>query len=142
MTAATLEERQNAEQLNEDRAENADEINDAQIETQEESSHSTAEYLLMLGLAVAVDALGLLTDLSIFLAIPIRFITLPMVGILSLWRLMKRGKKNYLWGIAATGGVETLFSFLPAWTCFVLYTWFKDSKLGKSTIGKLSKATT
>ena len=116
-----------------------DEDSNQKTTSKPESEPNLAEYLIFLLIALFLDAAGVISDISVFLAIPIRVITLIPTLVFLLWRFMKGGKKIYLGGLAIMGVSETILSILPAYTCFVVYAWLKDSKLGKSTIGKISK---
>jgi Na+-transporting methylmalonyl-CoA/oxaloacetate decarboxylase beta subunit len=140
MTDAVTIEREKTAELNEKRA--SEETGSGKIETSVGSGPNTGEYLIFLGIGAVLDLSGLLSDLSLVFAIPLRIITIfPTLAFL-LWRLMKGGKKIYPVGLAIMGGAETILSFLPAYTGFVVYAWFKESKIGKSTIGKLAKIKT
>lgn len=132
-------EKEQIAELNESRAEEESKI--LKAKTSEKNPPNTAEMMLVLGVAIIVDVLGFLSDLTLFLSIPMRIIALPMLGGLLLWRLMKKGEKDYTLqiGLTALAEISPLGGFLPSWTIFVLYVWFKDTKIGQSTIGKVQK---
>lgn len=129
-------ERKNTAELNQERAEEAE---TEKMKTFEKSGPNAGEYLIFLGIAIALDLSGMLSDLSLILAIPIRIITILPTLTFFLWRLWKGGRKVYPTGLALMGGAEAIFSFLPAYTCFVVFVWLKESKIGQSTIGKIPK---
>jgi len=134
---ATIEQRQQNAQLNQERT--AEETRNEVLESPEESKPNTGEYIIFLGIAIILDLAGLFSDASIFLIIPIRIITLPAMLMFLLWRFMKGGKKIYPLWLVITAGLEIFLSFIPAYMGFVLFAWFKESKLGKQTIGKIEK---
>jgi hypothetical protein len=96
--------------------------------------------LLLLLPAIAVD-LGDALDLTVFGTILVRFIDLPFLGILLLWRFMKTGiKKDATFQLLLAFLVEiSPFGIIPTWTIFVIYTYSKDTSIGKKTIGKMEK---
>jgi len=141
---ATIENDGAAEsaELNQERAaDNAKSEKGEKAKAPAKPAPNTAEMMLVLGIALIVDALGVLSDLSVVFSIPARIIVLPMLGGLLLWRMMKKEKKDYTFqiGITALAEISPLGGFLPSWTIFVLYVWFKDTKLGQSTVGKVQK---
>lgn len=102
------------------------------------------ELILILGAAITVDVIDIL-DLTGIGAILVRFIDIPTLGALWLWRVMKHQagpQKDPTFQILLAFLVElSPFGIIPTWTIFVLYVYFQDSKLGKATIGKAEKAT-
>lgn len=131
-------ERQYISQLNKDRGQDSN--NDLKNDSAD-AAPNTAEYLIFLGIAIIVDALGVLADLTIILAIPIRVLVLPMVGVLTLWRALKRKKSGAAQWIMLGGStiLESITSFLPTWTIFVLSMWIMDTKLAKNILKKAPK---
>ena len=135
----TTEQRQQNAQLNQDRSEtNNEKLNLKQ--NVGESSPDILALIVFLPLAIAADILGGL-DITGFGAIIVRIVDIPILGILWLWRIMKQGTgKNYTYQLLLTFLVEiSPFGIIPTWTTFVLYCYFKDTKLGKQTIGRAEK---
>jgi hypothetical protein len=125
-----------AAELNQARA--AEETEDEKIKAPAKSLPNAGEYMIFLGIGLILDLSGAIADLSLVFAIPIRIITLIPTLAFFLWRLWKGGKKVYPVALVLTGTAETFLSFLPAYSGFVIYAWLKESKLGQSTIGKIS----
>lgn len=94
------------------------------------------EMVIILGAAITVDAIDIL-DLTGFGAILVRFIDIPTLGALWLWRISKgESKKNPTFLILTTFLVElSPVGMIPAWTIFVAYVYFQDNKLAKTAIG-------
>lgn len=101
---------------------------------------NVAEIMLILGAAITVDAIDAL-DLTGVGAILVRFVDIPTLGALWLWRIMKSGpKKDPTFAILMTFLVEiSPVGMIPTWTIFVAYVYIQDTKLGKATIGKAQK---
>ncbi|HUT96147.1 MAG TPA: hypothetical protein VMW82_01095 [Candidatus Paceibacterota bacterium] len=136
MEAAILQRKQSA-QLNQDRAK----TDSTSKQKSEESSPDFWGLIIFLPLAVMADLLGVL-DLTGFGAIIVRIIDIPILGILWLWRILKQGMKgqSYQHQLMLAFLIElSPFGIIPTWTTFVLYCCFKDTKLGKQTIGKMKK---
>ena len=142
MPEASLEERQNQAELNQ-----------ARIETKEKSggliqgaSPSTfiniGEMILILGAAITLDVIDA-SDLTGVGAILVRFIDIPTLGALWLWRVMKHQagpKKDPTFLLLSAFLVEiSPAGMVPTWSIFVAYIYFQDTKLGKKTIGKVQK---
>lgn len=143
MAEATIEEKQNLAELNQAHLEeggNEEKTN----KTKSSSEINFVEMGLVLGAALAVDLIDAL-DLTGVGAVLVRFIDIPTMGALWLWRVIKHQtgpKKNLTFQILMTFLVElSPFGMLPTWTIFVLYCYFKDTKLGKETIGRAEKLT-
>jgi hypothetical protein len=134
---ATTEQRQYLTELNQQRTPQ-EKINSL---PEEKSSPDMIALIIFLPLAMLADLTGAVSDLTIFLALPIRFLNLIIVGVLWLWRAMKTGiKKDYTWQLLLVFLIETSpFGFIPTWTLFVLYVYFKDTSLGKQTLGRIKK---
>jgi hypothetical protein len=100
------------------------------------------EMIIILGAALTVDIIDLL-DLTGIGAIVVRFIDIPTLGALWLWRILKHQagpKKDPTFLILTAFLVEiSPVGMIPTWTLFVAYVYFQDSKLGQKTIGKLQK---
>lgn len=134
---AAISQRKQSAQLNQDRAK----TDSTSKQKSEESSPDFLGLIIFLPLAVMADLLGVL-DLTGFGAILVRIIDIPILGILWLWRILKQGpgKQSYSYQLIFAFLVElTPIGIVPAWTTFVLYCCFKDTKLGKQTIGKMKK---
>jgi hypothetical protein len=136
---ATIEENDDAKLAGLNQARATRKTEGEKTEAPAESGPNAAEYLIFLGIGAVLDLSGLLSDLSLVFAIPIRIITLIPTLAFFLWRFMKGGKKIYPVGLVLMGGAETILSALPAYTGFVIFAWIKESKLGKSTIGRVGK---
>lgn len=142
---ATTQERQNEAKLNQARLENKQESGDSG-ELIQGTSPATfiniGEMIIILGAAITVDLIDAL-DLTGVGAILVRFIDIPTLGALWLWRIMKHQagpKKDPTFAILMAFLVElSPFGMIPTWTIFVLYVYFQDTKLGKKTIGKVQK---
>jgi len=137
---ATIEQ-QHQTQLYQDRAEDIAEIK-GQSSNQEntKSPSGIIALVIFLPLAITADLLGAL-DLTGFGAIAVRIIDIPILGILWLWRTMTQGvKKDVTWQLMLTFLIEiSPFGIIPTWTTFVLYCYFKDTKLGKKVVGKAER---
>jgi hypothetical protein len=140
----TNQEQAQVQELNQDRhKDNENEKQDSPInQNAEQSSHITT-LLIFLPLAIIADLVDGL-DITGFLAIFTRIIDIPIVLTLWLWRALKNGKgvnKNYTYQLFATFLLElSPFGMIPAWTTFVLYTYFKDKSSGRKFLAKTSKA--
>lgn len=89
----------------------------------------------MLGVAIVADLGG---------AIPIVgwFIAGLALGIIWLWRIFSHQtgpKKDPTFQLLSALAAKIIPFPLPTYTTFVLYTYGKDTKLGKATIGKAEK---
>ncbi len=139
--AATTQERENLAQLNQVRAK--DEQEEKTSGFTPATVINTGEMIIIIGAALTVDLIDLL-DLTGFGAIIARFVDIPALGALWLWRVMKHQagpKKDPTFQILITFLAElSPIGIVPAWTIFVAYVYFQDSKLGQKTIGKAKKA--
>jgi len=142
-TEATIQQRENLEALNKDKANDQKHKSSTPSKARAKSSVNPIEMILMLTAAIILDGVDFL-DLTVFLAILTKFITIPVAFGFWLLRMMKHQsgpKKDPTFQIiiAAIPQMIPFISIVPAWTFFVLYCWFQDSKLGKKTIGKAQK---
>lgn len=100
----------------------------------EEININPAEFIFVLLLAIGVDSIDAL-DLTGFGVIIARFVDLPALGLLWLWRITKhigsprRVKKNptfklllFFLGELSPAGI------LPFWTAYVIYTYLGEKK--------------
>ena len=144
MNEATTQERQQKSKLNQ-----------ARLQTNQESGGliqgataatfiNIGELILILGAAITVDLIDA-ADLTGVGAILVRFIDIPTLGALWLWRILKHQagpKKDPTFQLLLAFLVEiSPIGIIPTWTIFVLYVYFQDTKLGKKTIGKAEKLT-
>jgi len=101
-----------------------------------------AEFIIIIGAAITVDSIDAL-DLTGFGAIFVRFIDIPTLGALWLWRVLKHQpgmKKDPTFQILLAFLVEiSPFGMIPSWTIFVFYVYLKDNKLAKKTVGSIKK---
>ncbi len=142
-----MDERENLSQLNQQRAKNEQQSPEkkGKPEGKSGSSANLGETLVMLIPAIIADALDALdlTGLGVIIA---RFIDIPVLGILWLWRLMKRAsghQKNPVYQIFLSYIVElSPFGIIPTWSCLVLYFYIQDTKIGKKVLSKLPKTKT
>ena len=143
---ATTQERQFKSDLNEDRAKKETQTKD----TQSASSFAAtniAEMGLILGAAITIDFIDVL-DLTGWGAILVRFIDIPVLGALWLWRICKQGvspyKKNLTFQMLLVLLTEiSPFGIIPAWTTFVIYIWIKEHKASKEMLeGTIKKIKT
>jgi hypothetical protein len=142
MAEATIQEKQNIAELNQTRSEESQDEQTA--EAKPSSQINFVEMGLILGAALTIDALALLS-LTGVLAILVLFIQIPATLSLWLWRVLKHQagpKKDLTFQliIAFLGEIVT-GGFLPTNSIFVLYCYFKDTKLGKETVGRAKKLT-
>mgnify|MGYP001604109283 FL=1 len=139
---ATTQERQSTTELNQERAR-------AKIHNDNAPASGSAvvanfmEMGLILGAAITVDFIDVL-DLTGFGAILVRFIDIPVLGALWLWRLCKQGvspyKKNLTFQMLLMFLTEiSPFGIIPAWTAFVIYIWIKEHKASKEMFEKTIK---
>ncbi len=136
----TTQEQEQAQELNQDRAEtNSNEASSQEKENEHSSSILTL--LIFLPLAIICDAFGAL-DLTGFGAIIVRIVNFPILLMLWLWRTCKSGpKKNPTLQLLLTFLIEqSPFGIIPTWTISVLFFYFQDTKLGKKTIGKIKNS--
>ena len=102
------------------------------------------EVVIILGAAITVDVIDVL-DLTGVGAILVRFIDVPTLGALWLWRILKHQagpKKDPTFLLLSAFLVElSPAGMIPTWTIFVVYIYFQDTRLGKKTIGKIKKIT-
>jgi len=142
MAEATNQERKNQAELNQSRTEIREQSDESSEDTSSSPAFNPVETLLILGAAVTVDIIDIL-DLTGFGAILVRFIDVPTLLALWLWRVSKHQvgpQKNPTFQILLAFLVElSPFGIIPAWSIFVLYVYFQDTKLGKETIGKAEK---
>lgn len=128
-------------------------LNQAHLKARQKSSNliqgttpataiNIAELVIVLGAAMTVDAIDFL-DLTVVGAVLVRFIDIPILGALWLWRIFKgKSKKDPTFAILMTFLVElSPIGMVPGWSIFVIYVYFQDSKLGQKTIGKSKKIT-
>ena len=130
-------------------------LNQARLETNQESGGliqgataatfiNIGELILILGAAITVDVIDA-ADLTGVAAILVRFIDIPTLGALWLWRVMKHQagpKKDPTFLLLSAFLVEiSPVGMVPTWSIFVAYIYFQDTKLGKKTIGKAQKLT-
>jgi hypothetical protein len=138
---AAIKEKQNLAQLNQ-----------AKLKTKQKAKTSqgfspatlvtAGEMVIILGAAITVDSIDIL-DLTGFGAILVRFIDIPTLGALWLWRILKSGpRKDPTFAISLAFLVEiSPAGMIPTWTIFVAYVYFQDTRLGKETIGRVKKIT-
>lgn len=141
---ATIQQRQQHAQLNQERPNNNPGDDDRDLHKENESSADITALVIFLPLAITADVLGAL-DLTGFGAILVRFVDIPILGILWLWRILKQGpgKQPYTYQLLLAFLVEiSPLGIIPTWTVFVVYVYFKDTKIGKATIGKAEKIKT
>ena len=144
MAEANTVEREGAAELNElnqDRIE--DHSKKENHETQKPvSSANLGETIIMLMPAIFADVVDAL-DLTGIGAIIARLVDLPVLGILWLWRFLKKAsghKKDPTLQMLTSMAIEiSPIGIIPTWTILVLYIYFQDTKLGKSTVGKIYK---
>jgi len=136
MAEATIQEKQNLAELNQTRSEENE--NESIQKPTSGKQVNIAEFLIILGIALIAD----------FAEIPVIgwFVDGLALGILWLWRILKgqAGPKKDLTfqlilAFLAFFVEITPLGFIPTWTVFVLYIYFKDTKLGKETIGRAKK---
>lgn len=140
---ATAQERKNKSELNQAHLKNGSEKKISH-DTDAGPSINPVEVMLILGAAITVDLIDA-ADLTVFGAILVRFIDVPTLGALWLWRILKHQtgpKKDPTFLILSAFLVEiSPIGMLPTWSLFVIYTYFQDTKLGQKTIGKVQKMT-
>lgn len=139
----TIKEKQNLAQLNQSKlkvkqtSQNNGGIDPATVV-------NAAEIILILGAAVTVDVIDVL-DLTGVGAIIVRFIDIPTLGALWLWRILKHQagpRKDPTFALLGAFLVElSPVGVVPTWTIFVAYVYFQDTRLGQKTIGKTQKLT-
>lgn len=141
MATATTKERKFRSELLQDRAETK-KTTKVSKKTDSGVDINTAEMLIVLGAAITVDIIDAL-DLTGVGAILVRFIDIPTLGALWLWRIVKTGpRKDPTFALLAAFLVElSPAGMIPTWSIFVGYIYLQDTKLGKQTIGKAKKAT-
>lgn len=136
--------------MNTQERQNLAQLNQTRLKTKQASGTSQgftpgtivnfAEMALILGAAITVDLIDAL-DLTGFGAILVRFIDIPTLGALWLWRILKHQagpKKDPTFALLMAFLVEiSPVGMIPTWTIFVLYVYFQDTKLAKKTLGKL-----
>ena len=140
---AAVEEKQNLAQLNQ-----------AKLKTKQKAKTSqgfspativtAGEMVIVLGAAIIIDVMDIL-DLTVIGAVIVRFIDIPALGTLWLWRILKHQpgpKKDPTFLLLSAFLVEiSPAGMIPTWTLFVAYVYFQDTRLGKETIGKVQKIT-
>ena len=140
----TAEERKQQSQLNQARANLEQEGRSSKVFQGATAATliNIGELILILGAAITVDVIDVL-DLTGVAAILVRFIDIPTLGALWLWRILKHQagpKKDPTFQLLLAFLCElSPFGIIPTWTIFVLYVYFQDTKLGKKTIGKVEK---
>ena len=99
-----------------------------------------AEVVIILGAAITVDLIDVL-DLTGIGAILVRFIDIPTLGALWLWRVSKhQTKKDPVFLLLSAFLVElSPIGMIPTWTIFVAYVSFQDTRIGKETIGRVRR---
>lgn len=144
MAEANTEEREGAaelDELNQNRMEDPSKDKKYKVSAPV-SSANLGETIIMLMPAIFADAIDAL-DLTGIGAIIARLVDLPVLGILWLWRFLKKAsghKKDPTLQMLISMAVEiSPIGIIPTWTILVLYIYFQDTKLGKSTIGKIYK---
>lgn len=136
-------EQQYISELNQSRYEDAQDEN-ISVKSGSSESPNFVVFLLVGGAAAIVDLIDTaeLTGILAFLTKPI---DIPTLGFLWLWRISQSQagpKKDVTFQILLAFMVElSPFGIIPTWTIFVAYVYFKDTKLGKQTIGKVQKIT-
>jgi hypothetical protein len=143
MATATTRERKNKANLNHARLQTKQ--SNQKNGTGPATFINVAEMIIVLGAAITVDVIDIL-DLTVIGAIIVRFIDIPTLGALWLWRISRHQtgpKKDPTFLILSAFLVElSPTGIIPTWTLFVAYTYFQDTKLAKKTIGKAQKLTT
>lgn len=141
MNEATTKEKQNLAGLNQSRVK-IEQGSDSSPDAGPATLINFAEMAIILGAAVTVDLIDVL-DLTGVGAIIVRFIDIPTLGALWLWRILKTGpRKDPTFAILLAFLVEiSPAGMVPTWTIFVGYVYFQDTRLGKATIGKAQKVT-
>jgi len=139
---ATTQERENQAQLTQARLEDSQEKGGLIQGASPATFINIGEMVIVLGAAITVDIIDAL-DLTGVGAILVRFIDIPTLGALWLWRILKHQagpKKDPTFQLLLAFICElSPFGIIPTWTIFVLYVYFQDTKLGKETIGKVEK---
>jgi len=139
---ATTQERENQAQLTQARLEDSQEKGGLIQGASPATFINIGEMVIVLGAAITVDIIDAL-DLTGVGAILVRFIDIPTLGALWLWRILKHQagpKKDPTFQLLLAFLCElSPFGIIPTWTIFVLYVYFQDTKLGKKTIGKVEK---
>jgi len=131
---ATTEERENLSQLNQGRQESTAKKTTATKEATTEPPNFVV-VIFMLIVALIADVGG---------AIPIvGFLIAGLaLGIIWLWRIFSHQtgpKKDPSFQLLAALGSKIIPFPIPTYTAFVLYSYTKDTELGKATIGKAEK---
>jgi hypothetical protein len=132
---ATTQERQRKSQLNQSRQEKSQQEGKISKNSAPDTSPNPIVAMIMTGVAIVADIGG---------AIPIVgwFIAGPALGIIWLWRIFGHQtgpKKDPIFQLLSAFGAKIIPFPLPTYTTFVLYSYGKDTKLGKATIGKAQK---
>ena len=139
MATATTKQRKNISQLNQERPKAKP---DASGGFEPATLTNAAEAMLILGAALTVDVIDVL-DLTGVGAIVVRFIDIPTLGALWLWRVSKHQtgpQKDPTFLILSAFLVElSPVGMIPTWTVFVAYSYVQDTKIGKKTISKAKK---
>lgn len=143
---ATTQERQNQAELNQTRLKDKQTSESSDTDLIQGASPATfiniGEMIIILGAAITVDIIDAL-DLTGIGAILVRFIDIPILGALWLWRILKHQagpKKDPTFQLLLAFLVEiSPFGMIPTWSIFVAYVYFQDTKLGKATVGKAQK---
>jgi len=142
----TIEEREQQSQLNQARTNLEQEGRSSKVFQGATAATfiNIGEFILILGAAITVDIIDVV-ELTGVLAIITKFIDIPTLGALWFWRILKHQagpKKDPTFQLLLAFLVElSPFGIIPTWTIFVLYVYFRDTKLGKETIGKAKKLT-
>ena len=132
MTEATTEERQNLAELNSDQ--NSDEEGFDSEQKKSDSRPNIAVY----GMIGVIGAIG---DLLGLIPIPVlnSILRAPFQLIVYFWKLMS-GKLHESQGQKILTNSLIGLTPLPSNTTFIITSYLEETKLGKKTIGKLSKA--
>ncbi|MBD3282520.1 MAG: hypothetical protein GF387_02850 [Candidatus Portnoybacteria bacterium] len=143
MATVTEQEKNNQIRLKEQRAKADIESDDSGITPA--SIITVAEFVLVFGAAITLDLIDIL-DFTGVGAILVRFIDIPTLGFIWLWRILKQQKgpkKDPTLKLLSAFLVEiSPIGLIPSWSIFVIYVFFQDTKVGKKTISKAKKIKT
>ena len=133
--AATTKEREYQAQLNQSRQESTAKKTTASGEKGTETAPNFIVVIFMLIVALMADIAG---------AIPIvGFLIAGLaLGIIWFWRIFSHQigpKKDPTFQLLSALAAKIIPFPLPTYTTFVLYSYIKDTELGKATIGKAEK---
>jgi hypothetical protein len=140
-TTTTTEEQIQTQELQQGRKESQSTRMSHRTETQKPKV-STGKLMILLPIAIITDLMGGL-DITGFGAIIVRMVDILVVLIFWLAGALKDSegvKKNYTYQLFGTFLLEfSPFGIVPAWTTFVLYTYFADKKTGRKFLAKKSR---